>query len=145
MRERRDVALSHTCTLAHRLLDGRDMIKTVLSTSILATLLCGPALAGPDATYQVDLSVRADGKPVRNYTVRLTDHFCGYLKARVDDALDEIKVCTDQPQGTKVPLRVEWTLVAKNRDLAQSSSVIAERGVKFTLDSGTAKLDVSLQ
>lgn len=121
------------------------MIKTVLSSSILAMLLCGPALAAPDATYQVDLSVRPDGKPARNYTVRLTDHFCGTLKARLDDSLDEIKVCTDQPQGTKVPVRIEWTLVAKNRELAQSSSVITERGVKFTLDSGTAKLDVSLQ
>lgn len=121
------------------------MTKAVLSTSILATLLCGPALAAPDATYQVDLAVRADGKPVRSYTVRLTDHFCGYLKARIDDSFDEIKVCTDQPQGTKLPVRVEWTLSAKNRELAQSSSVIAELGTKFTLDSGTARLDVTVR
>jgi hypothetical protein len=121
---------------------------TLMFTSALAALLCTPAIAAPSispiSTYQVDFAVHADGK-TRNYTLKLTDDFCGQVKARVDDVADEINVCTARSNGTSVTLRVEWALSAKTKNLSQVSSMIVSRGAKLTLDSGAATLDVAMQ
>ncbi len=121
--------------------------KLVFACAI-GVMLCGPALAAPTvspaATYSIDLAVHADGK-TRNYTVKLTDDFCGQVKARIDDIADEINVCTARSNGTSVTLRVDWTLSAKTKALSQVSSMVVSRGAKLTLDSGAATLDVAVQ
>jgi hypothetical protein len=130
-------------------------MKTLALSSVLTTMLCAPALAAPDAApprvptvpagYQLDFAVRPEGKATRTYSVRVTDNACGQVRARFDDGLDEIKVCSDEAIGTKVKMRIEWTLATKTKDLAQTSVVVVERGAKLTLDSGAAKLDVAVQ
>lgn len=122
-------------------------MKTLALSSVLLTLLCTPSLAAPSAppsNFQIDLVVRADGKPARTYSLRVTDGVCGQVKARVDDALDEIKVCTDDAMGAKLKMRIEWMLASKAKELNQTSVIVIERGAKFTLDSGSAKLDVAV-
>lgn len=117
-------------------------------TSVLAGLLCAPALAAPSTlpvgTYQVDFAVHADSK-TRNYSLKLTDDFCGQVKAHVDDISDEINVCAARSNGTSVTLRVDWSLSAKTKALSQVSSMVVARGAKLTLDSGAATLDVAMQ
>ncbi|NVB82493.1 MAG: hypothetical protein HOV81_29205 [Kofleriaceae bacterium] len=113
----------------------------------MAIMLCGPALAAPvspPGTYSIDLAVHADDK-TRIYSVKLTDDFCGQVKARVDDIADEINICTARSTGTTVTLRIDWSLSAKTRVLSQVSSMVVTRGAMLTLKGGAATLDVAVQ
>jgi hypothetical protein len=114
----------------------------------MGVMLCGPAIAAPApspvGTYSIDLAVHADGE-TRIYTVKLTDEFCGKVKARVDDVEDEINICTARSTGTSVTLRVDWSLSAKTKVLSQVSSMVVRRGAMLTLKGGAATLDVAIQ
>ena len=113
----------------------------------MGVMLCGPALAAPVSpagTYSIDLAVHADGR-TRIYSVKLTDDFCGQVKARIDDIADEINICTARSTGTTVTLRVDWSLSAKSRVLSQVSSMVVSRGAMLTLKGGAATLDVAIQ
>jgi hypothetical protein len=95
----------------------------------MGVMLCGPALAAPVApagTYSVDLAVHADGK-TRIYKMKLTDEFCGQVKARIDDVEDQIDICTARATGSTVTLRVDWSMSAKTKALSQVSRFSSTR------------------
>lgn len=121
--------------------------KLVFACAI-GVMFCGPAISAPApspaGTYSIDLAVHADGN-TRIYKVKLTDDFCGEVKARVDDVADEINICTARSTGATVTLRVDWSLSAKTKMLSQVSSMVVRRGSMLTLNSGAATLDVAVQ
>jgi hypothetical protein len=117
-------------------------LLTAMAIGVLGT---ADAIAAPTSTtnFEIGLTVR-DGKAQRAYTLKLVDGSCSSIKTELDGTRDEIKICTDPAQGAKLVMRLEWMTHFKAKSVQVTSSLAVERGAKFTLDSGAAKLDVKL-
>lgn len=133
--------------MARALLMQRCMLKTLVSTSALLFLLCGPALADPTRgpTTAFDLGfVVSTGAQARYYAIKLVDDTCGSVmhkdSGKTEDTID---VCVRA--GSQVKLEIDWSTRDGQRELRNRSTVIAKRGASFDLQGGGAKLGVTVK
>ena len=93
------------------------MLKSLLSSSIVLALLCGPALADTKPTAPAPSSMRVqakvtDGAEQRTYELWLSNDGCSTVEERSGDRVDEIKLCArDAPNGVR--LGAAWKLRGK--------------------------------
>ena len=112
----------------------------MITTSLVLALLSHFAHAD---TKTIGLTVSA-AKDARHYTLKLVDSSCGKIENKASDDSDLIDVCV-RPEGSDSRVEIDWYTRHAGNELHNRSVVIAARGEKFELDSGTAKLAVALQ
>jgi hypothetical protein len=129
------------------------MLKTLLSSAVVVTLLCGPALADTPAKPAAPPAARtamkfklavSDGSDVRTYELLLLADSCGSVEERAGDRMDEIKLCAhDAPQGAR--LGAMWKLRSKTVEHSMSfESVVAKgKAVEVGREKG-ARLTVTM-
>jgi hypothetical protein len=118
------------------------MTKKLLFSSLLITLLCGPALAG-DRTLQLGFTITS-GKDVRHYAIKVVNNACGELRTQTSDFTDELKACP-RDAGKDLALEVEWTTRQGDHSVHNRSVVLAQTNPQFQIDGGSAKLEVVVQ
>ncbi|MBA3462224.1 MAG: hypothetical protein H0T46_19845 [Deltaproteobacteria bacterium] len=126
------------------------MLKTLLSSAALITLLCGPALANTPAKPATPLTplkfkvVVTDGSELRTFEITLLADTCGSLEDRAGDRFDEIKLCP-RDSASGVRLGAMWKLRSKTVEHSVSfESVIAKgKNVEVGREKG-ARLTVTM-
>ncbi|CAN5849233.1 hypothetical protein BH11MYX3_BH11MYX3_07840 [soil metagenome] len=109
------------------------MMKTLISSSLVAALLCGTALAqpapaqpAPRTPYKFKLAV-TDGSDSRTYELVLLDDSCGSVEEHQGDRADEIKLCAHaSPQGAR--LEAHWKLRSKTLEHAVNYEAVVAKG-----------------
>lgn len=123
------------------------MVKTLLSTSTVVFLLCGPALADPAPRVPagIDLGlVVVSGNQTRHYALALVDDDCGSISRKeLGKSEDSIRVCAHD--GAQLRLDIDWLTRDGDREVHAKSTVVAKRGASFDLDGNGAKLSVRVQ
>jgi hypothetical protein len=128
-------------------------MKTLLSASLLAFMLCGPALADPpaapaapaagDAPLHVHVVLKS-AKHARSFTVATTAHSCAKAEAKEADREDFVHVCQTDETGKGVRLELDWTTREGAAEYRESSTVVLARGAKVELGSDDMRLTVQL-
>ena len=109
------------------------MLKSLLSSSIVLALLCGPALADtkpaappPPSSMRVQVKV-TDGAEQRTYELWLSNDGCSNVEERSGDRVDEVKLCArDAPNGVR--LGATWKLRAKLIEHNASFEAVVAKG-----------------
>jgi hypothetical protein len=79
------------------------MTKTLLASSILLGLLCGPALA--DTNYEVDIAMQK-GNTTQKYALLIVENSCGDMSVKGPDHSAFFRVCLRSDAG-KLKLELE--------------------------------------
>jgi hypothetical protein len=106
---------------------------SLLTSSIVLALLCGPARADtkpatppPASSMRVKVKI-ADGAEQRTYELWLTNDGCSMVEERSGDRLDEVKLCArDAPNGVR--LGATWKLRAKLIEHSSSFEAVVAKG-----------------
>jgi hypothetical protein len=106
--------------VAQALLCATRMSRISIITPLLVTLLSGPALADPVATYRVDFTLQQRSQVLR-YTVFVADHNCGDLTLKSPAKESHFRVCA-QPTPDK---RVRLEIGRRTRDGQDEASTTA--------------------
>ena len=117
-------------------------MKKTLAVSSLLAILCAPALADTK-TLQLDFTLTSGAAP-RHYAIYVTGKECGSVENKTRDQEDQIKVCVF-PDADRQRLLLEWRTREGDHELTNHSVLVASRGQRFDVDTGTAKLTVALQ
>lgn len=133
---------SRTCALACALLVRTGMVKPLLASSLLATLLCGPALADPSVapttTYVIELATKT-----QRHVIFVADRSCGEVQYKAPQREQFFRVCATASDAKHVRLDVERR-TRDNHDEARTSAVVmASTGASFDLLD--AKMTVKTQ
>ena len=106
------------------------MMKLLISSGVVVTLLCGPALAqpapAPRTSYAFKLAV-TDGTDNRIYELVLLDDSCGSVEERSGERVDEIKLCAHTSREG-VRLEAHWKLHSKTLDHAVNYEAVVAKG-----------------
>jgi hypothetical protein len=109
------------------------MIKTTLTTSLLVSLLCGPAVAESISSYRIDFTI-GTGSTAEHYAVLVSDRSCGETGARTRDAREHLfKVCVDPTDDNRVRLDIERRVRSKRDDAHTNAVVVTRSGASFDL------------
>jgi hypothetical protein len=114
------------------------MRNTLLCSSILTAVLCGPALAdspakptGPPAAdpsqmLRITLVVKA-GADARTYELSISDRGCGSLSDKSAAHEDEIRVCS-RPAAAGFLIDTDWKTRAGAVEYRTRSEMLVARG-----------------
>ena len=110
------------------------MLESLLSSSIIVALLCGPALADtkpaapPPAASSMRVQVKVtDGAEQRTYELWLTNEGCSTVEERSGDRLDEVKLCArDAANGVR--LGASWKLRGKLIEHTATFEAVVAKG-----------------
>ncbi len=110
---------------------------------LLVAILCGPALADSKTT-SLGFAL-TNGQDARHYAMKLAADACGSVQAKAPQQEDEIKVCLKHEGSVDVRLEIDWMTRRGDQEFRNRSTVVAAAGQSFDLDSGVAKLTVTLK
>lgn len=114
-------------------------MKSVLTSSLLLTLLCGPALADSTTTYSIELTTKTTRQ-----TILVADRSCGEIQLKSPNRESFLKVCAVATKGSKyVRLDVERRTRENQEESRQAAVVMAASGSSYDLLDG--KLTVKTQ
>jgi len=124
---------SRSYDVARALLDAHRMMKTLISSAVVVTLLCGPALAQPAPLQQPRVPLKlqlavTDGTDKRTYELVMLDESCGSVEERSGDRADEVKLCARDTTAQGARLSVQWKLHTKVLDHAINYEAIIAKG-----------------
>ena len=115
------------------------MLKPILSSSLLLTLLCAPALADSPSTttYVVELATKTT-----RHTVLVADRSCGEVQIKSTQRESFLRVCAHEA-GKHVRLELDRRTRDNTDEAHQAAVVMATSGASFDLLDG--KLTVKTQ
>ncbi len=112
-----------------------------MGSSLLVTLLCGPALADPSSTttYAIELATKTTRQ-----TILVADHSCGEIQIKSAQRESFLRVCAVASDNAKfVRLEIERRTRENQDESRQAAVVMAASGASYELFDG--KMTVKTQ